>query len=332
MLNSLIVLDDVFVGKVYDEDTFNEIKRLSNLVSRPLTKAELLNDLSILENVDVIFSGWGAPNFNEEVLAAAKNLKIIFYAAGSIKKVVTDEFWKQGLRITTANTANAIPVAEFTLAATIMGLKNSFKMHTDYVTTKEYPDGGERDIIGGYKAKVGLISLGAIAREVLKFFKMFDYDVYVYDPFISDEEANSLNVTLLSLDDIFKVCDVVSLHTPLLDVTRGMIRKDHFLSMKENTTFINTARGAVVNEEEMIEALSHRKDITAYLDVVYPEPPAKNSALYEMSNVFLLPHIAGSEGNEVARMGALMLSEFKKYLNDEELEFEVSKEMFEVMA
>lgn len=332
MLNSLIVLDEVFVDKVYDEDTKNEIKKLSNLVCEPLTKAELLNDLSILENVDVIFSGWGAPTFNEEVLAAAKNLKIIFYAAGTIKKVVTDEFWNRGLRITTANTANAIPVAEFTLAATIMGLKNSLKMHTDYITTRVYPDGGERDIIGGFKAKVGLISLGAIAKEVLKFFKMFDYDVYVYDPFISEEEANNLNVTLCSLDEIFKICDVVSLHTPLLDATRGMIRKEHLLSMKENTTFINTARGAVVNEEEMIEALSSRKDITAYLDVVYPEPPVKDSPLYEMSNVFLLPHIAGSEGNEVARMGSLMLSEFKKYLNNEDLEYEVSKEMFEVMA
>lgn len=332
MLNSLIVMDSVFVDNVYSEEVVLEISKLSNLVSKPISKYELLENLEILKDIDVIFSGWGAPEINEEFIKHAPNLKFVFYAAGTIKKVVSDAFWDKGIRITTANTANAIPVAEFTLAATIMGLKNAHLMRSEIIETREYPSPGKRNIIGGFKAKVGLISLGAIARYTLDLFSKFDYEVLVYDPFVSEEEAKALNVKLVDLDTIFSECDVVSLHTPLLDATKNMIRKSHFKLMKENTTFINTARGAVVYEEEMIEALLSRPDITAYLDVVYPEPPKKDSKLYEMKNVFLTPHIAGSEGSEVARMGELMLNEFKRYLNDEKLLYEVDKKAFEVMA
>lgn len=332
MLNSLIVMDPIFVNSVYDQNTQAEIKTLSNLVCEPLSREELLANLDILKDVDIIFSGWQSPNFDDEILKHAPNLKMVFYGAGSIKKLVTDSFWKEGIRVTTANSANAIPVAEFTLACTIMGLKNTHSLHNQIMETREYPKPGLAPITGGYRAKIGLISLGAIAREVLRLFTMFDYDVYVYDPFISQETANDLNVTLMELDHIFKTCDVVSLHTPLLEVTKAMIKKEHFLSMKPNTTFINTSRGAVINEPEMIEALKIRPDIIAYLDVVYPEPPAKDSELYELSNIYLMPHLAGSLGNEVGRMGALMLSEFKKYLNNEELAYEVTKDMFEVMA
>lgn len=332
MLKALIVMDDVFTDEVYPEDMIEELKKDVEFVNEPITKKELAENLSLLKDIEVIFSGWGGPKFDKEVLAAAPHLKIVFYGAGTIKKIVTDEFWEKGIRITTANTANAIAVAEFTLAATIFGLKNTLRMNNKINETKEFPAPGTRNIRGGFRAKIGLISLGAIAKEVLKLYENFDYEVIVYDPFISQEDAEALNVKKVDLARLFKEADVVSLHTPLLDSTRGMIRKEHFLSMKENTTFINTARGAVVNEEEMIEALKERQDISAYLDVVYPEPPVKDSPLYEMKNVFLTPHIAGSEGNEVSRMGDLMVKEFKAYQAGEELKYEISKEDFERMA
>lgn len=332
MVKGIIIMDDVFTTEVYPDYIQKELDNYVEMVSKPITKYDLVKDLSILNKVEVIFSSWGAPHFDKTILDAAPNLKIVFYAAGSIKKVVSDEFWDRGIRITTANSANAIPVAEFTLACTILGLKNTIAMKNLIKDTKEYPKPGTRNIKGGFKAKIGLISLGEIARYTLDLYRKFDYDVMVYDPFLSSEEAQSLNVELVDLETLFKKSDVVSLHTPLLDSTREMITKDHFLSMKENTTFINTARGAIVNEPEMIEALQVRPDITAFLDVVYPEPPSKDSPLYKMKNVFLTPHIAGSEGSEVSRMGNLMLKEFKLYLEGSELDYEVSAKEFERMA
>ncbi|HAJ69983.1 MAG: hydroxyacid dehydrogenase [Alkalibacterium sp.] len=325
-------MDDVFTHRVYPDYLIKELKEDLEFVSKPLTNDELLKNLDILSEVDFIFSGWGGPKFEKDVLDAAPNLKMVFYGAGTIKNIVTNTFWEKGIRITTANAANAIAVSEYTLAAIIFGLKNALTMNQQLNDTKTYPEPGKRNIRGAFKVKIGLISLGAIARELLKLFENFDFEVIAYDPFITQEEADRLGVVLVDLDTLFKESDVVSLHTPLLDSTRGMIRKKHFLSMKGNTTFINTARGAVVNEEEMIEALRERKDISAYLDVVYPEPPKKSSPLYEMKNVFLTPHIAGSEGNEVTRMGDLMVKEFKAYLAGEKLKYEVNKEDYERMA
>src|SRR5699024_5712690 len=133
--------------------------------------------------------------------------------------------------------------------------------------------------------------------------------------FVSAEEAEALNVELCSLEDIFQRSDIVSLHTPWLKETEGLITGAHFSAMKSNTTFINTARGAVVKEPEMIEVLQDRKDIMAILDVTYPEPPTADSPLYDLPNVVLTPHISGSAGKERERMGKYMLEECKRYLN-----------------
>lgn len=153
-----------------------------------------------------------------------------------------------------------------------------------------------------------------------------------YDPFVDREEADRLNVELCSLEDIFKNADIVSLHTPLLEETKGIITGKHFETMKPHASFINTARGAIVKETEMIAVLHQRADLTAVLDVTHPEPPSSYSPLYSLPNVILTPHIAGSEGKECGRMGAFMLDEFKRYLNGESMKYQVSKQAFDRMA
>jgi phosphoglycerate dehydrogenase-like enzyme len=99
--------------------------------------------------------------------------------------------------------------------------------------------------------------------------------------------------------------------------TEGMITGEHLAMMKPNATFINTARGAVVREDEMIEVLQQRPDLFAILDVTYPEPPEPGSPLYTLPNVVLTPHIAGSLDNECRRMGKYAVTELRRYLNGE---------------
>lgn len=332
MLKGLFILEKESVHKIYNDQTMNEIKGLVDIIAPPMTKDEILENKEILKEVDVVFSGWGGPKLDEEFLQAAPNMKVLFYGAGSIKNIVTDEFWKSGIRVTTANTANAVPVAEFTLARIILGLKNSLYWKNQIKETREYPSIPHPHIRGCFDSTVGIISMGAIGRQVNKLLKHFDLNILVHDPFLSEEEAKELGVTLVSLEEIFKESDVVSLHSPWLKETEGMIRGDHIRSMKEYGVFINTARGIIVREEEMIEALKERKDISAYIDVVYPEPPKEDSELYELDNLELTPHIAGSEGKEIGRMGKFMLDELKIYLESEELEYEVSEEAYNKMA
>lgn len=331
-MKGLYIMQKSFVDLVYPADVKEEIESLVTMVSEPLTAKEVKEDTSILNDVEVIFSGWGGLKLTKEMLDAAPHLKAVFYAAGSINPIVSDAFWERDILITTANVANGIPVAEFTLSQIFFTLKGGWKFVRDLRTTKKYPPKPFHHIAGGFNSTVGLISLSTIGKEVAKLLKNFDLKVLAYDPFASQEDAEELNVELCTLDEIFERSDVVSLHTPLLPETKGMITGDHFEKMKPHASFINTARGAIVNQEEMLDVLTRREDITAILDVVYPEPPPPESPIFELPNVVLTPHIAGSEGPECGRMGAFMRDELKRYLNEEELKYRVTKKQFDLMA
>jgi phosphoglycerate dehydrogenase-like enzyme len=124
----------------------------------------------------------------------------------------------------------------------------------------------------------------------------------------------------------------VSLHTPWLPATENLITGELLASMKQDATFINTARGAVVNQEEMIRVLQERTDLYAVLDVVYPEPVEDGSPLTVLPNVVLTPHIAGSMDRECNRMGRFMVEELQRWLRGEPLQWQVTREKFQIMA
>jgi len=149
--------------------------------------------------------------------------------------------------------------------------------------------------------------------------------VIAYDPFIAPEVAAALNIELVSLEEIFERSDVVSCHTPLLDSTRGMLQRGHFLSMKYGATFINTARGGVVDEEAMCAVLAGRPDLFALLDVTVLDHPRPDSLLRTLPNVLVTPHIAGCLGPECRRMGQLMVDELDRYLTGKPLLYELDR-------
>ena len=266
-----------------------------------------------------------------EFLEAAPNLQAVFYGAGSIKHIVTPDFWDRDILITSAYAANGIPVAEFTLSQILFCLKLGWQFAISIKQEGKYPD-IKKTVPGTYKSTVGIISLGMIGRYVCEMLKQFDINVIAYDPYIKEETAKELDVKLCSLDELFIRSDVVSLHTPWLKETEGMITGEHFAAMKPNASFINTARGAVVREDEMIEVLRKRTDLMAILDVTYPEPPKPGSPLYTLPNVVLTPHIAGSMDRECNRMGSYMVEELRRYVRGEELKWQITEEQARILA
>lgn len=330
-LNGLFILNEDSYHLIYGSDSLEQIGQLVNLYAKPQTANTIHADPALLAQADVIFSGWGAPLMDEAFLAAAPRLKAVFYGAGSIRGFVTDAFWQRHIIITSAAAANAVPVAEYTLATILLSLK---KFWAFSAKTRQGTGWGEdrASIPGNFKRTVGLISLGMIARKVLELLAPFDLERVVYCPFLTDAEAARLNVRRCSLEEVFKIADVVSLHTPDIEATRGMITGTHFDSMKPGATFINTARGRVVREPEMTDVLQRRPDLTAVVDVTYPEPPASDSPLRSLPNVILTPHIAGSIGQECQRMGQYMTEELKRYLNGEKLRWQISQEAAARMA
>jgi len=327
MLQAIYLLDnfELIYGSAH-----KEIDKYVNVYTEPQTKESIKQNPSVLSNADIIFSGWGCPKMDQDFLELAPNLKAVFYGAGSIKGIVTDEFWDRNIQITSAYEANAIPVVEYTLSQILFSLKRGWYFVNQ--VKKKSTMSVRESVPGVFGSTVGIISLGMIGRKVAEMLKQFDCKVVAYDPFVSQEDADSLQVEMCSLEDVFRRSDVVSLHTPWIKETEGLITGEHIYSMKENATFINTSRGAVVREQEMIEVLQDRPDIYALLDVTYPEPPVKNSPLYTLENVILTPHIAGSMSNECNRMGQYMVEELQRYQNGEPLKWGITREKSKIMA
>jgi phosphoglycerate dehydrogenase-like enzyme len=282
------------------------------------------------KDVQVVFSGWGAPTMDEDLLNALPQLKVVFYAGGSVRYFATGALWNRGIRLTTAVAINAVPVAEYTVAAILLGLKRFW--HYARLTHDERSFRTDRPVPGAYHSNVGLISYGTIARLVRQRLRAHEVNVLVYDPLLGGEEASREKVRKVELDELFALSDVVSLHAPVLPETTGMITCGHFMQMKPGALFINTARGEIVNEPGMIAALRRRTDLYALLDVTAPEPPVAHSPLYTLPNVILTPHIAGSLGPECERMGHAMVDELERHLDGRPLLWEVTPERAATMA
>lgn len=277
-----------------------------------MTRDELAADPSVLDQVEYIFTGWGAPRFDALLLASAPALSLVLMAAGSIRDAVTQPFWEARVPIVSAAAANAIPVAEFTVAQIILSMKNTHRIsremtHTTVATSRAR-------IPGAYRRSVGLLSLGTIGRLVADRLGVFDLDVSAYDPFLDEQTAHGLGVRSVTKEQLFATSDVVSCHVPLLSETRGLVDSRLLRTLKHGATFINTARGAVVDEGALIEVFLERTDLTAVLDVTVEEPPAADSPLRQMPNVFLTAHSAGSQGQECWRLGELVLADFERHL------------------
>lgn len=312
---AVYLINQADASDVYGPAEHRDLSAVVDFLVPPLEPHEVLKHTTLTEKADVIFSGWGMPRMDENLLAQFSNLRAIFHAAGSVKSFATDALWARGIRVSSAVEKNAIPVAEFTVSQIIFCLKHGWQRVRDVRATREYSR-HDKNMPGAYRSKIGLLSLGHTGRLVAKHLRqILDVDVIAFDPFVSEKEAAELGVRLVNLETVFASADVVSCHTPLLPSTTGMIRSVHFASMRPGATFINTARGKVVNEADLVAVFSERTDLFALLDVTDPEPPQPDSPLYSLNNVVITPHIAGSLGHECRRLGRMMVDEFRRYTN-----------------
>ena len=279
-------------------------------------------------DVEVLVASWGMVPVDEAFLARFPKLKAIFYGAGSIRGFTTPAMWRRGIRVASAYAANAVPVSEFALSQILYGLKQGWR----HVRALRAGEKKRLPCAGAYHSTVGLLSLGMIGRMTAERLRTFDVNIVAYDPFVAPEAARALGVEMASLDEVFARADVVSCHIPHLPETEGMLRESHFAAMKDGATFLNTGRGAVVDESGLVAVLRRRPDLTAVLDVTWPEPPLPDSPLLTLPNVVLTPHIAGSMGVECRRMGQTMADELRRYLAGEPLRHEIDEKKAAILA
>lgn len=330
-LKALFVLDEPAYQMTYGPEERQRIAEMVDLVGPPMTREALKANPEALRDVQILLSGWGAPLLDEVTLNAAPALEAVFYAAGAVSGWMTQAVWDRGIVVSSAYGANAIPVAEFALAATVLSLKHAWRLVCE--TRAEGSNLIPRDDVPGcYGSTVGIISLGVSGRTFRKLLRSLDVRVLAYDPYLTESEEELLDVETVPLIELFRRSDVVSLHAPLLSETVGMITGEHLEAMKPGATFINTARGGIVRHDELVEVAQRRPDLQFVLDVTDPEPLTPGSPLYTLDNVVLTPHIAGSVGRECRRMGRYMVEELKRYLAGEVLQWVVTPELAAVTS
>lgn len=286
-----------------------------------------------LAEVDYLLGSWGMPKLDAALLAAAPRLKAVCYAAGSVRRFVTDESYARGVLITTAMQVNAVPVAEVCLALITLANKKWFQSVERIRAQGQAGFQGKQDgHVGNYRTVVGLIGFGAIGRLVAEKLRTMELSVLVYDPYAKPEALREQGCEpVTDLIDLARRSDVVSLHAPNIPATRHMLKRDFFAAMRDGATFINTARGALVDESGLIAELETGR-ISAHLDVTDPEPPVEGSPFYRLPNVWLSPHRAGSSSGEVRRMGTLAVDECLALIAGRPPRFPVSQAMLATMA
>jgi len=334
MINAAFILKAEHFQEVYGHECVAEVSRHAKVLGATLltTEALVAQPPAWLEELEVLFAGWGSPVLDAALLARMPRLRAVFYGGGTVRPISSEALWERGILVASAAALNAVPVIEFTFGAILLSFKRVWHHARAARLRRTYEPLRTLPIPTGSGATIGLVSLGLIGAGVAERLRACDVRVLAYDPAFSDEQAAMLGAELVSLEEIFSQSDVVSLHTPLLPETRHFINAGLLNRLKPHATFINTARGALVHETALIEFLRERPDVQAILDVIDPEPPLRESSLYDLPNVFLTPHLAGSVGAECRRMGRAMVEEFNRYLRGEPFRYAVTRDQLARMA
>ena len=287
-----------------------------NTNTEQFSEEELAEKLS---GVDICISGWGNTPFYEKTLKYADKLKLIAHIGGSVRPMVGDAAFERGIRVCSGNRVFAESVAEGVLAYMLCSLRRIGEYEAR-MAAGEWPSLiGTRGLLG---RSVGLVGYGMIAEYLVKFLKPFGCRIMVSSRHISAEELAEAGIEAAAAEEIFRTCDIVSLHSSLTARTKHSIGADLLNSMKDGALLVNTARGALIDEEALVLVLQERP-VWAALDVFETEPLPMDSPLRECERVLLMPHAAGPTADRRYVVTSHVLDDIGRFLNGEPLDCEI---------
>ncbi|PJI40334.1 hydroxyacid dehydrogenase [Ferrovibrio sp.] len=288
---------------------------------------------ALLSRVEILITGWGCPEITPIVLARMPKLGLLVHTGSSVRPVAGAAVWERGIRVVSAAVANAPPVAEYCLAMILLANKEVFYIREAYRSGTwawqvPWPSNG---LTGNNGATVGIIGASRIGRKLIELLKPFDLGVLLCDPTISGEEAAGLGVELVGLNSLLERSDIVTIQAPSLPSTYRMIGAEQLALMRNGSTLLNTARGALVDLAALEKEVTAGR-LKAILDVSDPEPLGRESPLLSSSNAFVTPHIAGATGAETHRLMDLAIEEIRRHRKGEPLRHEVTHDMLDRVA
>ena len=331
---TLLVMDRETLRTQFGEAEWARLRATASL-GEPAAAHELASSAvrRRLAEAEVLVTSWGCPPLDGRVLSAAPRLRAVLHAAGSVRHHVGDAVFDRGLLVTTAAGANAEPVARYTLAAILWAFKKAPFLAAD--ARRFRADWSYRDRHGelsGEDRTVALVGFSRIGRRVAHLLTGLGLArVLVVDPVVGPDEIRRAGAEPVTLDQALPRADVLSLHAPSLPRTRHLIGAAELAALPPGAVLVNTARGALVDTAALERACTER-ELYAILDVTDPEPLPAASPLYDLPNVMITPHVAGSLGSETRRMAAAALEELERYAAGLPPRDPVTRQTLEVQA
>ncbi|MDC0140941.1 hydroxyacid dehydrogenase [Pelagibacteraceae bacterium] len=258
-------------------------------------------------------------NLNSKILSNCKNLKIIARHGVGYDNVDLNYLNKNKIALGITGTSNAVSVAEHVLTSFLYLTKN---IHLSDKLTREGKFKNKSSLPNFfelYQKNVLILGFGRIGKEVAKRCKGFDANVYVYDPFVENKNIENSGCISINKEEGIRLADYITVHLPLNANTKNFISSKEFSLMKKNSIIVNSARGGIINEQSLIDALEKKNILAAGIDVFEKEPPDQNNPLFKLSNILLSPHNAALTlecrkrmATEAARLIVFYLTDKKK--------------------
>jgi phosphoglycerate dehydrogenase-like enzyme len=288
---------------------------------------------AVIDNYDVVITSWRSPRFTDEVLAAARRLKLVAHSAGSIRFMFSQESLERGFDVTCVAAAMAPAVAEYSLMLTMLLLRpihkydRALKSGEDWMAVKSA--GTALEIAN---QRVGVIGAGHTGRAFIRLLNCVGAKLWVYDPYLSEQDARELNAKRIdSLDHLLESCRIVSLQAPVTDETRHMIGQRELALLPDGALLVNTARSALVDTDALLAELQSGR-ISAAIDVFDEEPLPAGSPFRGLDNCIISPHLAGHTVETHYRQGAMCVDEVRRFMQGKPLKYAITRKMMATMA
>ena len=293
----------VLVADAINEKGIENLKEVAEVVvDTSITPEDLVKTIGEYDGIIVR----SRTKVTKEVIDKADNLKIIARAGVGVDNIDLNAATEKGIMVVNSPESTSITVAEHT-----MGLLLSMARKLS-IADKSVKEGKwEKKKFMGVELRnktLGVIGMGRIGSQVVNRCKAFEMDAVAYDPYLPEEVATQMGVELTDLETVLKKADFITIHVPLTPETKHLISYDEFELMKDGAFITNCARGGIIDEEALYDALKNEKISGAALDVYEEEPPAEDSKLFELDNIVLTPHIAAST-KEAQRDAAIIVAD-----------------------
>ena len=300
----------VLIADQINEKGIDELKDIAEVVTNfTISKEELID---VIKDFDAIIVR-SRTKVTREVIEASNKLKVIARAGVGVDNVDVQAATERGVMVINAPESTSITVAEHTMGL-ILALSRKIAIADNSVKNGKWEKSRFMGIELNGKT-LGVIGMGRIGSQVVTRSKAFGMETIVYDPYITEKTASELGVTVVDLETIIKKSDVMTIHVPLTSETKHLIAREQLEMMKNNAFIVNCARGGIINEDDLYEALATGQIRGAGLDVFENEPP-EDSPLLGLDNVVLTPHIAASTSEAQRDAAIIVANEIKKVFMD----------------